>query len=76
MKFSPCRGGNNCTEGGTQCEGCGRSLTEVAETRALIGAVAQFAVKMGYENLDEFAQFVATKAAGRARMLAAQNATK
>jgi predicted Fe-S protein YdhL (DUF1289 family) len=76
MKFSPCRGGNNCTEGGAKCEGCGRTQEEVAETRKLVNAVATFAVQMGYENLDEFTQFVATKASGRARMLAAQNGAK
>ncbi len=71
MKFNPCRGGNNCTEG-THCGGCGRTQAEVAETRQLVGAVAQFAAKMGYENVDEFTQFIAQKAAGRARMLASQ----
>jgi len=75
MNFSPCRGGNSCTEGGTQCQGCGRSHEEIAETRKLVDAVAQFAVKMGYDNIDEFTQFVSAKASGRARMLKVQAAT-
>jgi hypothetical protein len=72
MNFSPCRGGNNCTDGGTHCEGCGRSHPEIAEARKLIDAVAQFAVKMGYDNIDEFTQFISSKASGRARMLKVQ----
>lgn len=72
MKFSPCRGGNNCTQGGTHCQGCGRSHEEIAETRKLVEAVAQYAVKMGYDNPEEFTQYVAAKAAGKAMMLKAQ----
>lgn len=72
MKFSPCRGGNACTQDGTHCEGCGRSHEEIAATRELINAIAQYALKMGYENLDEFTQFVAMKAAGKVRFLQAQ----
>jgi len=34
MKFSPCTG--NCTEEGTNCEGCGRSHEEIAEMNMLI----------------------------------------
>lgn len=70
MNFSPCRGGNNCTQDGTHCQGCGRSHQEIAETRQLIDAVAQYALKMGYENVQEFTRFVADKAAGKASMLA------
>jgi hypothetical protein len=69
MKFSPCRGGDSCTQGGTHCEGCGRSHEEIAETRELVDAVAAYAVKKGFENIDEFAQFVAMRAAGKARMM-------
>lgn len=68
MKFSPCQGGDNCTEGGTHCQGCGRSHEEIAETRQLIGQIANFAQKMGYENIEEFTTFIAAKAAGKARM--------
>ncbi len=72
MQFSPCRGGNNCTQDGTHCQGCGRSHEEIAETRQLVDAMAQFALKMGYENVEEFARFVAMKAAFKATMMKAQ----
>lgn len=57
MKFSPCTG--KCTEEGTHCEGCGRSHEEIAEMRRHVGALIAFAEKMGYENLEEFADGVA-----------------
>lgn len=69
MHFSPCRGGTNCTQDGTHCQGCGRSHEEIRETRTLVDAVAQFALNMGYENVPHFTQFVALKAADRARLL-------
>ncbi len=61
MHFSPCRGRDNCTEGGTHCQGCGRSHEEIAETRQLMDALARFALKMGYDNVQEYAQFIADK---------------
>ena len=57
MKFSPCTG--KCTEEGTHCEGCGRSHEEIAEMKALVAGLVVFAQKMGYENIDEFADGVA-----------------
>ena len=65
MQFSPCKGKDSCTEGGTHCEGCGRSHEEIARTRALIGAVADYALEMGYENHQEFTAFIAEKAAAK-----------
>ena len=63
MQFSPCKGKDYCTEGGTHCEGCGRSHEEIARTRELIGALAAYALEMEYENYQEFAAFVGDKAA-------------
>ncbi|MCK5263208.1 MAG: DUF1289 domain-containing protein [Gammaproteobacteria bacterium] len=57
MKFSPCTG--KCTEEGTHCEGCGRSHEEIAEMKTLVADLVVFAQKMGYENIDEFADGVA-----------------
>jgi len=65
MQFNPCQGKDNCTEGGSHCEGCGRSHDEVARTRELIGQLAAFAREMGYGNVEEFTGFVAQKAAGK-----------
>ncbi len=63
MQFSPCRGKDNCTEGGTHCEGCGRPHDEIASTRALIASIVDYAITMGYENYSEFTAFVGDKAA-------------
>lgn len=67
MQFSPCQGGDFCTHDGTHCRGCGRSHQEIAETRELIMAVANYALDKGYENLEEFTAFVADRAVGMAR---------
>ena len=72
MKFNPCRGGAFCTQEGTHCGGCGRSHEEIAETRQLMDTVAQFALKMGYENIEEFTEFVGIKSAGKARFIQTQ----
>ncbi len=74
MQFSPCKGGDNCTQGGTHCQGCGRSHEEIAETRALIASIAQFALKMGYENVEQFTAFVGDKAAKKIRVAQAEQA--
>ena len=71
MEFSPCQGGRNCTEDGTHCGGCGRSHEEIAKTRELIDDLARYIVKMDYENVEDFLQFVAIKAHGKAHMLKA-----
>lgn len=57
MKFSPCTG--ECTDHGTHCEGCGRSMEEIAEMKQLVGSLVEFAKKQQYENVEEFAQGVA-----------------
>jgi hypothetical protein len=63
MRFNPCHGKDNCTQGGTHCEGCGRSHEEIACTRELIEMVADFARKMRYENYQDFIVFGGEKAA-------------
>jgi hypothetical protein len=70
MKFSPCNG--DCTEEGARCEGCGRSREEVEATRALVDSIARYAAQMDYENVNEFTQFVAKKAAGKAMLMKMQ----
>ncbi len=73
MQFSPCRGGMNCTKDGSHCQGCGRSHEEIAETKALSESLADYALKMGYENVEEFLQFVAFKAFNKVRMARMEN---
>ncbi len=58
MKFSPCTG--KCTEEGTHCEGCGRSHEEIAEMKTQVAGLIAFARKMKYENVEEFADSVAS----------------
>lgn len=72
MQFSPCKGGDFCTQDGTHCQGCGRSHVEIAETRELIASITQFAMKMGYENVEAFTTFVGEKAARKTRMAQAE----
>ncbi|MBK8817356.1 MAG: DUF1289 domain-containing protein [Methylococcaceae bacterium] len=57
MKFNPCISGK-CTDQGTYCEGCGRSHVEISETKKLIMSVVSFAQSQGYENHEEFADFI------------------
>jgi len=58
MKFSPCIG--KCTDEGTHCEGCGRSHEEIADLNSLIYGLIAYAEKMNYENIDDFADGVAS----------------
>ncbi len=57
MKFNPCIG--KCTETGSNCEGCGRTHTEIAEMRKMIKGLVTLANKMEYENKEDFANAVA-----------------
>jgi hypothetical protein len=67
MQFSPCRGGDFCTQDGTHCQGCGRSHEEIAKTRELIQSMVSYALEMGYDNIEEFTSFLGDKAAKIAR---------
>ena len=57
MKFSPCTG--KCTEGGSHCQGCGRSHEEIKRMGQLVGELVNFAAEMEYENIEDFAAGVA-----------------
>jgi hypothetical protein len=57
MKFNPCITGQ-CTDQGTHCEGCKRTHQEIAETKKLVKALVDFAETMGYENHEDFAEFI------------------
>ena len=57
MKFSPCVSGK-CTYEGSHCEGCGRSHEEIAETKKMIKELVNYAQKMEYENVEDFANFI------------------
>lgn len=57
MKFNPCTG--QCSEDGALCEGCGRSHEEIEQLHRLVNGLVEFARKMDYQNIDEFAEGVA-----------------
>ena len=57
MKFSPCIAGK-CTDQGSHCEGCGRTHEEIAETKKMIKALVTYAQMKGYENHEDFANFI------------------
>ncbi len=57
MKFNPCIG--KCTDEGTHCEGCDRTHEEVAELRGKIKDLVAYAQGKGYENSEEYADFIA-----------------
>ncbi len=65
--FTPCRGKTACRDDGTTCLVCGRSLDEISQTRDLIDALADLALKHEYGNLDEFSVYVAEKVAKKVR---------
>lgn len=60
--FSPCKGKTACRDDGEKCLVCGRSLREIEDTRKLIDALARLAIDYEYENVSEFAAYVASKA--------------
>jgi len=60
-RFTPCRGKTACRDDGEQCLVCGRSFMEIGRTRELIDALADLACAQGYDNVDEFAAYVARK---------------
>ncbi len=59
--FTPCQGQTACRDDGERCITCGRGFPEITQTRALIDALAAFAIEQDYENVEEFAAYVAAK---------------
>ena len=59
--FKPCQGKTACRDDGEKCLTCGRGFAEIEQTRNLIDALADFVVGQGYENVEEFANYVAGK---------------
>jgi predicted Fe-S protein YdhL (DUF1289 family) len=61
-KFQPCIDRNACTEEGRHCRGCGRTHREIALTRSLTTDLARLLAITNYENLDEFMNYLLSKA--------------
>ena len=60
-RFNPCKGKTACRDDGSRCLTCGRNFTEIEQTRNLIDALAEFVCAQGYDNVGEFAAYVADK---------------
>ena len=58
MKYKACNGG--CTKTGTNCDGCDRIHEDVDKLNSMIKELAAYALEKDYENLDDFANSVAT----------------
>jgi len=67
MKFSPCT--NQCTSDGTFCQGCGRTHTEIRETKALVGKVVAHLFEYGYEDPENFLKVLEKKSLSRLAQL-------
>ena len=65
--FNPCKGKTACRDDGKQCLTCGRSFAEIEQTRNLIDALAEFACRQNYDNVGEFAAYVADKVEKKVR---------
>lgn len=65
--FNPCQGKTTCRDDGEKCLTCGRSFAEIEQTRVMIDALAEFVIAQGYENVGEFAAYVADKVGKKVR---------
>lgn len=52
MKFTPCQ--DLCTKDSEICQGCGRSMSEIAETKKIVKSAVDFVQQQGYENPEDF----------------------
>jgi len=71
--FTPCRGKTACRDDGERCVVCNRSLVEIGQTRDLIDALAELAMRQNYDNVDEFAAYVAAKLVKKVAFRRAEN---
>lgn len=65
--FTPCKGKTACRDNGERCITCERSFAEIEQTRALIDALAEFALTQSYDNVEEFAGYVSDKVVKKVR---------
>lgn len=60
-RFEPCHGKDACRDDGERCLTCGRPLDEIARLRAGIDALATLALEAGYDNSEEYVQYITRK---------------
>ena len=61
MAFTPCQGKAACRDDGVRCLTCGRSLAEIGRLRALLNQLTDLAIAYEYDNVEQFAAYVARK---------------
>lgn len=59
--FKPCQGKSACRDNGVICLTCGRKLSEIHSLRELMQQLAGLAIDHEYENVEEYAGYVARK---------------
>ncbi len=74
--FTPCKGKTACRDDGERCLACGRSFAEIEQTRSFIDAPAEFVIAQGYDNVGEFAAYVADKIEKKVRHRRGNEGTK
>lgn len=65
--FKPCVSRTACTEDGSHCRACGRSHAEIAKTRILVNQLTEFLLEAGYDNHDDFFDYLNKKVAKKIR---------
>ncbi|TCJ14671.1 hypothetical protein EZJ19_09500 [Parasulfuritortus cantonensis] len=66
-QFKPCAGKTACRDDNVNCLVCGRSLQAIEATRKLIDGLTELAMAEDYDNVDEFAAYVAAKVVKKVR---------
>jgi hypothetical protein len=61
QSFRPCLGKTVCRDNGDVCLSCGRPLVDVARTRELIEHLTEFVIAADYDNVQDFADYIARK---------------
>lgn len=61
IQFNPCEGKNSCRDDGNVCLVCGRTLIEIEATRKLVDDLSELVINLDYENVEEFATYIATR---------------
>lgn len=67
MTFSPCT--DQYTSGGDTCQGCGRTHTEIRESKALVGKIVGHLKEHGYEDPENFLTMLTKKSLARLTQL-------
>jgi len=67
--FKTCVNRTVCTEEGSHCRACGRSHEEIIQSRDIVNQVTDFLINMGYDNHEEFLDYLKKKVAKKIKYL-------